>query len=355
MKQSDFRSDTVTLPSAAMRKAMNEAEVGDDVLDGDPTIAKLEQKAAEWLGKAGALYVPSGTMANQVAIGSWTQPGDEMLCERGSHVVCWESGAAAANHGVQTQTFQSRTGALSGSDLASRIRPDSEHCPNTVLLCIEQTFLGDGSAAGGLVIPMADIQAMAEVCGERGLKVHMDGARLANAVVASGTPAADWAAYADSVSICLSKGLGAPVGSIIAGDADFLKRARLVRKRLGGWMRQAGSLAAAACYALDNNVERLAIDHANATDLATGFDALPGLACPPQEVQTNVVMVRVEKDGFDAPSLAAELGQKGIRTMPMKQDVLRFVTHMDVDSEDVKAAIEAMSECLKLRPCGNGG
>lgn len=355
MKTGDFRSDTVTRPSAEMRDAMFAAEVGDDVLDGDPTVRKLEEQAADWLGKAGALYVPSGTMANQVAIGSWTRPGDEMLCERGSHVVCWEAGAAAANHSVQTQTFQSRTGAISAHDLAARIRPDSEHCPRTTLLCVEQTFLGDGSGPGGLVIPMAEIEAMAEVCGERGIPIHMDGARLANAVAASEIAAADWAAYADSVSVCLSKGLGAPVGSIIAGDADFLKRARLVRKRLGGWMRQAGFLAAAGSYALTNNVERLVIDHANATDLAAGFDVLPGLACSPHEVQTNVVMVRVEDVQFDAPSLAAELGKRGTRVMPMNERVLRFVTHMDVDDGDVAAAIENMACCMKLKPCKNGG
>lgn len=355
MSASDFRSDTVTRPSAAMREAMMSARVGDDVLDGDPTVRELEEKAAEWLGKDGALYVPSGTMANQVAIGCWTRPGDEMLCERGSHVVCWESGAAAANHGVQTQTFCSRTGALSGPDLAARIRPNSEHCPRTVLLCVEQTFLGDGSGPGGLVIPLPDLQAMAEVCGERGIPVHMDGARLANAVVASGTSAADWAVFADSVSVCLSKGLGAPVGSIIAGDSDFLKRARLVRKRLGGWMRQAGFLAAAGCYALDHNLERLAVDHALALKLATGLDTMPGLACPPHEIETNIVMVRIEDAKLDSASLSADLAKKGVLAIPMNDRVLRFVTHMDVTSEDVARAIESVALCLELRSCKHDG
>ena len=355
MSMRDFRSDTVTRPSAAMREAMFEAEVGDDVLDGDPTVRKLEEQAAEWLGKAGALFVPSGTMANQVAIGSWTRPGDELICERGSHVVCWEAGAAAANHGVQTQTFQSRTGSLSAQELEGLLRPGSEHCPRNVLLCIEQSFLGDGSGPGGLVIPMDEIEAMADVCGENGIAIHMDGARLANAVAASGEPAAAWASYADSVSICLSKALGAPVGSIIAGDEEFLKRARTVRKRLGGWMRQAGFLAAAGSYALSNNVERLVIDHQNASDLATGFDALPGLACPAHEIQTNIVMVRIEDQSLDAPTLAARLASEGVGVMPMNGRVLRFVTHLDVDAEDVKAAIDAMAACLQLKSAKNDG
>lgn len=353
MNPRDFRSDTVTKPSAEMREAMISAPVGDDVLDGDPTVRKLERFAADWLGKAGAMFVPSGTMANQVAIGSWTRPGDEIVCERGSHVVCWEAGAACANHGIATQTFESRTGLLNASELASRFRPPSEHCPRTALVCVEQTFLGDGSGPGGRVLSQENLEAVAGLCGDRGIPIHMDGARLANAAVASGLEAADWAAYADSVSVCLSKGLGAPVGSIIAGDTEFLSRARIVRKRLGGWMRQAGFLAGAGLYALENNIERLAVDHENARTLATGLDALPGLACSPLEVETNVVMVRVEDPQLDAGALAGLLAAENVLAIPMSERVLRFVTHLDVDAQDVSAAIDATAKCLKVRSVEN--
>jgi threonine aldolase len=355
MRNRDFRSDTVTQPSADMREAMMGAAVGDDVLDGDPTVRELEEFAADWLGKSGALFVPSGTMANQVAIGAWTRPGDEIVCERGSHVVCWEAGAASANHGVAIQTFRSRTGLIPAEELGGMFRPASEHCPDTVLVCVEQSFLGDGSGPGGRVLDRVNLEQIAELCGERGVPIHMDGARLANAAVASGREPAEWAAYADSVSICLSKGLGAPVGSIVAGDTDFLARGRLVRKRLGGWMRQAGFLAAAGLHALKHNVERLAVDHENARTLAYGLDALPGLSCSPEEVETNVVMVQVEAPELDAASLAARLAEDGVLAIPMSTRVLRFVTHLDVDADDVQAALESAASCLKLRSCENHG
>lgn len=351
MRTRDFRSDTVTKPSAAMREAMLRAEVGDDVLDGDPTVRELEARAAKWLGKRGALFVPSGTMANQVAIGAWTSPGEELICERGAHVACWESGAAAANHGVQFSCYDSEDGALSAAELERMIRPASEHCPQTTLLSVEQSFLGSGRGPGGVVMPVERLEGMADVCGDYGIRMHLDGARLANAVVRSGIAASEWAGYADSVSICLSKGLGAPVGSIIAGDEDFLARARLVRKRLGGWMRQAGILAAAGLYALEHNVERLAEDHENARFLARGFDALPGVSCPEPTVQTNVVMLRVADTGMTAARLADRLAAEGVGVLPMNDEVLRFVTHMDVDREDCEQACAALARVLGTKSC----
>lgn len=347
MTASDFRSDTVTQPSAAMRAAMADAEVGDDVLDGDPTVRRLEERAAAWLGKEGALYVPSGSMANQIALASWTRPGDEMIVERSAHAVCWEAGAAAALAGVQTVTLHAEDGALALDEIRAVLRIDSEHCPRTALISTEQTFMGSGNAAGGVVVPLEHLESVRALANEHGLRVHMDGARLANAVVASGLAADAFTATADSVSLCFSKGLGAPVGSVIAGGGEFLARARVHRKRLGGWMRQAGVIAAGALYALEHNVERLADDHALAVRVAEVLDPLPGLVCPPDEVATNIVMARIEREDLDADGLAAVLEAAGIRAMPQSKRCLRFCTHLDVGEPDVERLGEVMRATLR--------
>jgi threonine aldolase len=338
----DFRSDTVTRPSAAMRRAMAEAEVGDDVLDGDPTVRRLEQAAARWLGKERALFVPSGTMANQVAIGCWTRPGDELIAERGAHLLCYEAGATGYLHGVQAITLEGQAGALEPQAVRRAIRPDYVHCPRTALICVEQTHMG----SGGRVVPLEALAAVRAVASEAGLPVHMDGARLANAVVASGIPAAEWAAQADSVSLCFSKGLGAPVGSIVAGDAAFAARALVVRKRLGGWMRQAGIVAAGALYALEHHVERLAEDHALARDLAARLDGLQGLVAAPRRIDTNLVLCRVEHPDWDAPRLVQALAGEGVRVLPLASDTLRFMTHLDVGPADVEHAVAALARIL---------
>ena len=339
---SDFRSDTVTRPSAAMRRAMAEAEVGDDVLDGDPTVRRLEEAVAGWLGKEAALYVPSGTMANQVALGCWTRPGDELVAERGAHVLCYEGGAAGFLHGVQAVTLTGDRGALDAGEVRAALRPDFVHCPRTALICVEQTHMG----SGGRVVPEERLAAVRAVAREAGVPVHMDGARLANAVVASGIPAARWAELADSVSVCFSKGLGAPVGSVVAGDAAFRERALVVRKRLGGWMRQAGIVAAGALFALERNVERLIDDHRLARELAARLDALDGLSCPPGEVETNLVLCRVTRPGLAAPALAEALAPHGVRVSALAADTLRFVTHMDVGPADVERAEAALRRAL---------
>lgn len=327
----DFRSDTVTRPTPAMRRAMADAEVGDDVLDGDPTVRRLEAFAAEWLGKDGALYVPSGTMANQIALGSWLRPGDEVIAAEDAHVLLYEGGATGFLHGAQSATLPTTRGAFDEAALRAKIRPDFIHCPPTALICVEQTHMG----SGGSVVPAQALAMVRRVADERGLPVHMDGARLANAQVASGIAAADLAACADSVSVCLSKGLGAPVGSIVAGDADFLERAKRVRKRLGGWMRQAGVIAAGGLFALEHQVERLADDHALAKQLAERLGALPGLSCDPAAVETNLVLVGVDHPRHDPASLAAALADHGVRVMPLSPTHLRFVTHMDVGEPDL--------------------
>ncbi|HUR27965.1 MAG TPA: GntG family PLP-dependent aldolase, partial [Planctomycetota bacterium] len=324
MRPSDFRSDTVTRPTPAMRAAIAEAEVGDDVLDGDPTVQRLEEKVARLLGKERALFVPSGTMANQVALGCWTRPGDEIVAERHAHVVTWEAGAAGHLHGVQSITLDSPRGTLEPAELARVLRIDSIHCPKCTLITLEQTFIGSGEAPGGRVIPLASMQRTAAFARERGIPVHLDGARLFNAQVASGIDVARYAACADSVSICLSKGLGAPVGSLVAGSEDFWVRARLVRKRLGGWMRQAGVLAAAGLYALEHNVARLAADHTLAKSLARALHGLPGLSCPPDEIETNMVMVQVDHPRLGADDVVGALAAEGVLVQTMTKTSLRF-------------------------------
>ncbi len=343
MQPSDFRSDTVTKPSRAMREAMAAAEVGDDVLDGDPTVRALEDRTAAILGKEGALFVPSGTMANQVALGAWTRPGDEIVVQRWAHVTTFEAGAPGYLHGLQSITLGDRSGRMDADELAAAIRPDFLHCPRTSLVCVEQTH----NVAGGRVMPMAELESVARVARSAKIPVHMDGARLFNAVVASGIPAERWAGQADSVAICLSKGLGAPVGSLIAGDRAFLARAKLVRKRLGGWMRQCGILAAAGLHALERNVERLADDHALARDLASRLARIPGLAVDVEGVATNIVMVRIERPGVDAAPLSKALGERGILVLPMGARMLRFVTHLDVGPADNDRLETAMREILR--------
>lgn len=341
----DFRSDTVTKPTREMREAMLTASVGDDVLDGDPTVGLLERTAAKWLGKAGALYVPSGTMANQIAMGSWGRHGDEVILERGAHILAYEAGALGRLHGLQSVTLEGHNGVLDPELVRAAIRPDFIHCPNTAAICVEQTHMG----SGGRVLPLENLTAMGAMAKECGVPLHMDGARLAHAVVRSGHSAASFGACVDSVSLCLSKGLGAPVGSIIAGDEAFLERARVVRKQLGGWMRQAGLLAAAGLLALEKGVERLAEDHALARELAGTLDGKFGLSCPAADVETNLVLVELQDTPIDGPELCARLGEHGIGVLPLKPRQLRFVVHRDVSGEHVQAAVAALEAILTSR------
>lgn len=341
--RADFRSDTVTRPTAAMRAAMLDAEVGDDVLDGDPTVRSLEEQAAAWLGKERALFVPSGTMANQVALGSWTKPGDEIVCQRWAHVTTYEGGAAGFLHGVQSLTLGDRSGRMDPVEVEEAVRPNFIHCPNTALICLEQTH----NVAGGVVIPMGEFAAVAAVGKAHGIPVHLDGARLANAVVASGIPAAEWTSHVDSVSLCLSKGLGAPVGSVVAGTAEFIERAMVVRKRLGGWMRQAGLIAAAAKVALADNVQRLSLDHALAREVAERLDRIDGLQADPGAVETNMAMVKVTREGMGAAEFAAALASHDVHVMAMGPDLLRFVTHLDVGRPALDALEQAAVAVLQ--------
>lgn len=327
MRVADFRSDTVTRPSSEMLVAMVNAQVGDDVLEGDPTVAALESEIARRLGKDGAWFVPSGTMANSIAVGSWTRHGDEILLERSAHMVQWEAGAAGALHGVQSMTLHAADGCLDLDEVRNTVRLKSLHCPKTALICVEQTFMGSGEGPGGRVVPLEHLRALKTLADELGIPVHMDGARLFNASVASGVDVSEFAACADSVSICLSKGLGCPVGSLIAGPREFLERARLMRKRLGGWMRQSGILAAAGLYALQHNVARLADDHVLAKELASVLDGCNGLECSPDHVESNIVMARVRHRSHDPVSLMNEFKKRNVLVLPQNATTLRFVTH----------------------------
>jgi threonine aldolase len=331
----DLRSDTVTRPSPQMRAAMAGAEVGDDVYGEDPSLNRLQEVAAERVGKEAALFVPSGTMANQVAVRSWTRPGDAIVVGRGAHVFMYESGAAAALSGVQPVLVGD--GLFSAADLREAIFPPDDHYARTSLVCVENTHNG----SGGRVFPLEDQLEIAAVAREAGLRLHLDGARLFNAAAATGRSAAELAAPFDSVSFCLSKGLGAPVGSLVCGDADFIVRAHRYRKMFGGGMRQAGVLAAAGLVALEHNVKRLEDDHANARRFAEGLRALRGVELV-REPETNIVLFRVP----DLPAFVAGVRERDVWINPIGPGVLRAVFHLDVDASGVERALDVASQVL---------
>ena len=331
----DLRSDTVTRPSAAMREAIASAEVGDDVFGEDPTVNRLQEMVAELLGKQAALFVPSGTMANEIAINAHTSPGDEVICEAGAHIFNYEGGAPALLSGVQLHPIEGVDGLIAAGQVREALGSPDAHYPQTGLVVLENTH----NRAGGVIIPLDGIEAVARVAQNRGVPVHLDGARLLNAVVATGIPAATWAAPFDSVSICFSKGLGAPVGSALAGSADFISKAHRYRKAYGGGMRQAGILAAAGIYALEHNVERLAEDHANARLLAEALDRIDGLSVQTDKARTNIVMIDVEAEWGSANDVAEALAQREVLVLAIAPQQLRALTHLDVSRQDVEVAI----------------
>lgn len=334
----DLRSDTVTRPSPAMRQAMVSAEVGDDVYGEDPTVLELERLTAELLGKEAALFVPSGTMANQIAIGVHCAPGDELICGETAHVYVWEGGAIARLWGTTARTIPGALGLFSTSDLPGKIRPDDGHYARTRLVCLENTH----NRAGGRVHPIEDVAAISRWARKSGLGMHLDGARLMNAVVASGVSADRWASHFDTVSICFSKGLGAPVGSAVAGSKAMIQEARRLRKFLGGGMRQAGILASAAIYALDHNVERLADDHIHAQILAKAVEQTEGLSLESGPVETNLVWISVDQSLGTAADLAGRLRTEGVILSALGPQTLRACTHLDVSREDVVSAADAI-------------
>jgi threonine aldolase len=337
----DLRSDTVTKPTPGMRRAMAEAEVGDDVFGDDPTVKRLECRIAELLNKEAAVFVPSGTMANQIGIGVNTQPGDELLCGATSHVYVWEAGGIARLSGVTARTFEGDGGVLSLADLCDAIRPAEDvHYVRTRLVCLENTH----NRAGGRVHPINSIAEIAQWAREHNLAMHLDGARLMNAVIASGIKAHEWARYFDTVSICFSKGLGAPIGSALAGSSDAIRRARRLRKLLGGGMRQVGIIAAGALYALEHHVERLSEDHAHAQVLAEAFAETEGFALESGPVETNLVWVTVNPATGTGAEVAAYLRSRGILVSVPGPQVIRACTHLDVTSEQVEYAAQVIRE-----------
>jgi threonine aldolase len=341
----DLRSDTLTQPTPAMRAAMAAAEVGDDVYGEDPTVNELERRTASLLGKEAALFVPSGTMANQLALRCHTEPGDEILAEAGAHVVHIERGAPAALSGLTIRAIPGRGGVFRPDDLQQAIRPTSRFMPAgvfppTKLVCLENTH----NAGGGSVWPPETMAAVARLAGTHGLKVHVDGARLWNAAVATGRSEAELAAPADTVSVCYSKGLGAPVGSALAGSAALIERARRFRGMFGGGMRQAGILAAAALHALDHHRERLAVDHARAKAFADGLAELSGIDVDPAGVATNIVVFR--PTGLPAESFVARCWELGLRMLPAGPDRVRAVFHLDVPEDAVERAMKLVVGAL---------
>jgi len=339
MKTIDLRSDTVTGPTEAMRRKMASAEVGDDVYGEDPTVNRLQEMAAELTGKEAALFVTSGTMGNQATIAAATHPGDAVLVGEDAHILLYESGAGAALFGVQVETVGSG-GFFSGSEVAEAIHPVDVHYAPARMLAIENTH----NQSGGRVFPLDQLKEAAAVARDHGLTVHLDGARIFNAAVASGTPVATWAEPVDSLTFCLSKGLGAPIGSVLCGSADFILRARRARKQMGGGMRQSGIIAAAGIHALEHHVERLADDHSNAQRLAAGLRDLGFKVDPFPE--TNIVIFEAAR----AEELEQECLARGILMLALTKDLVRAVTHIDVSEADIDDALSRIAEIAKTRP-----
>ena len=336
----DLRSDTVTQPTAEMRQFMAEAAVGDDVYGDDPTVNALEDYVAKLLGKEAAVYMPSGTMTNQIALRIHTEPGDEVVLEAEAHIYYYEGGAPAALSGVMCRLVQSERGVFGAADLRRVLRPSDSHFPPTKLVCLENTH----NRGGGRIFPLSDIEAIAQVCRERSLRLHLDGARFWNACVATGVSEAAYAAAFDTVSVCFSKGLGAPVGSALVGTQEMMARARRFRKMFGGGMRQAGVIAAGALYGLKYHRERLEEDHANAKILAAGLAQMPGIELNLADVQTNIVVFQTE---ILAQELVDRLSEKGVAMLAVGEHSVRAVTNLMVSRSEIEQVVGAIEVVLK--------
>ena len=345
----DLRSDTVTRPTPAMRRAMAEAEVGDDVFGDDPTVQALEARVASLAGKEAALFVPSGTMGNQLAVNVLTRPSEEVLLEADSHLYVYEQGGLGANSGCLAHPVRGERGVLPHDALLAALRDSSDdHVARVSLVCAENTH----NRAGGAVVPLERLRALSGLARERGLRLHLDGARLWNASVATAVPIADWAACADTLMMCFSKGLGAPVGSILVGSSEHVRAARRTRKRWGGGMRQVGILAAACLHALDHHVARLAEDHARALRLAEGLASLPGLAVVWPD--TNIVYMDLGEGAPEARAMVAALSERGVRLGVYGPRRIRAITHLDVDDAGIERALTAFRDVLAAPAAARG-
>jgi threonine aldolase len=340
--EADFRSDTVTRPTAMMREAMAAAEVGDDVLGDDPTVKQLETEVAGMFGKDAALFMPSGTMANQCAVATHIVPGEEAIVDAGGHIFQFEGGGLSRVAGAHLRTLESNNGQYNFGSLSRAIRPISEHMPRTGLICVEQTHL----FSGGTIVPhdyLLEVQGMAR---HHGIPVHLDGARLWNAQAETGLDFAEYGAVCDSLMVSFSKGLSCPVGSVLVGNGAFIERARRVRKWMGGGMRQSGFLAAPALVALEETMPLLADDNSRCRRLGGVVLGLDGVRLAQDTIDTNILFLEVTADGLDAPTLVAALADRGIHTLALGERLLRFVTHRHITDDHVEQAAKALQEAL---------
>jgi threonine aldolase len=339
----DLRSDTVTRPSAAMRRAMAEAEVGDDVFLEDPTVNRLQERAAAIFGREAALFVPSGSMGNLTCVMAQTRPGQEVICETNGHIYNYEMGAVSAVAGVLPRVIDGEDGVLTWGAIAPAIRPKVYYRPQTSLVCLENTV----NMAGGRVYRTAVAEEICDRAHERDIHVHLDGARVFNAATYLNEHVSVMTRKFDSVQFCLSKGLGAPVGSMIVGSRDFIERCRPIRKMLGGGMRQVGVLAAAGIVALEEGPKRLQVDHDNAQVLAQRLSVIPGIALDPSKVQTNIVIFSVKPGGLSSAEFLARIGARGVLAVAVDADRVRMVTHLDVDRADMEKAADVVASVIK--------
>jgi len=338
----DLRSDTVTKPTPEMRRAMAEAEVGDDVFGEDPTVNRLEALAAERLGKEAGLFVVSGTMGNQASLMAQTQRGDEVILDESSHIFNYEVAALVVLSAVQPRTLRGHYGILDPEDIRRAVRPPNIHAPRNTLIAVESSH----NRGGGTCYPLEALREIRRIATANGMAVHLDGARIFNASIATGAPVRELAAQADSVTFCLSKGLGAPVGSVVVGTRAFIDRARRARKMFGGGMRQAGILAAAGVVALETMVDRLREDHENTRILAEGLASLPGIVIDLARVQTNIVIFIVKRKDLDAPGLIVKLAEHGIKAFAITPDSIRMVTHKDVNRAGILRTLDVLRTIL---------
>ena len=339
----DLRSDTVTRPTQAMREAIASAEVGDDMTGEDPTVNRLESMMAELLGKEAAVFACSGTQSNQMGIRVHCLPGDELLISGTGHIGIFEAGAPAALSGVTVRRIDAPFGMLDTHDLEDKPAADDQHLAPTRLVCLENTT----NAGGGRVYPLEQMQRVADWAWSSGLRMHLDGARLFNAITAGGYTPFDVGLCFDTISVCFSKGLGCPMGSILVGSAEQIRKARRIRKLFGGALRQAGIVAAAAIYALENHIERLADDHRHARQLAEAFSDIDGIKIDPEEVETNLVFFEISEELGSAAQLNVALKERGVRMSPSGGARMRAVTHLDISADDVDVAAAAVRDALQ--------
>jgi threonine aldolase len=343
MRVVDLRSDTITKPTAEMRAAMATAEVGDDVLGDDPTVQRLEDKVARLFGVEASLFVPSGTMGNQVCLHTHAHPGDELICDDEAHIDWYEVGAPAALSGLQIRTIPASGGIPDPEHVRAAIRPKNIHHPKTGIVALENTH----NRAGGVVLPLSVTREILRIAHEHDVKCHLDGARIWNAHAATGVSLADWVIGFDSVSVCLSKGMGAPVGSMILGTREFVDRARRTRKRFGGGMRQVGILAAAGIWAIEHQLPKMVDDHRRAKTLADAFRDVPGVRILPDPPPTNILVVEFDVEKHNPDAVQKTLEEKGVRLLGFGTGRIRAVTHRDVNNDDISYACDVIRQTLR--------